>query len=167
MNKEEFIERYGEEKYRKCLERVKKYFFISKESRAKMLLKGYKREDRMRRNAETTITAEQIAEMFDNGCYWCGEKDWTKLGIDRLDNSKPHTLENCVCSCYKCNNKRSIESHKRPILQYTLDGKFVAEYESIREAVLKTGIKSIPNYLLKQKYRKSAGGYLWKYKDAA
>lgn len=55
----------------------------------------------------------------------------------------------------------------KPVLQYTLDGKFIAEYPSIKEAKRKTGITAqlISNVCRKVKPYKTAGGYIWRYKD--
>ena len=45
-------------------------------------------------------------QFWNDGCCYCGETDWHKLGADRIDNSKPHSKENCVCACEKCNVER-------------------------------------------------------------
>lgn len=59
------------------------------------------------------------------------------------------------------NRKESVQKN-RPVLQYTLDGQFVAEYSSINEAAKQTGVnQTIISYCC----RKSAGGYNWKYKE--
>lgn len=57
----------------------------------------------------------------------------------------------------------------KPVLQFTLDGKFIAEYPSAREAERQTGIY-VGNIsaCCKNKYgHKSAGGSVWKFKEAA
>lgn len=55
----------------------------------------------------------------------------------------------------------------RPVLQYTLDGQFVAEYQSMAEAERQTGIHqtSISGCCRGIKYNHTAGGYVWKYKN--
>lgn len=65
----------------------------------------------------------------------------------------------------------------KSVVQYTLDNKFIAEYKSIKDASLATGINSsnisacCRNKLYtKNGYSwvtKTAGGYVWKYKEAA
>lgn len=78
-------------------------------------------------------------------------------------------------------HKHRIE-HKRekfkPVVQYTKDGEFVAEYPSVREAERQTGIHSskISAVCMGKKKKciskgktyyyviKKAGGYIWKYK---
>ena len=58
-----------------------------------------------------------------------------------------------------------IEKQSKPILQFKKDGTFVKEWPSTNEAgrQLKTSIGNINSCL--QGYRKSAGGYVWNYKD--
>lgn len=51
----------------------------------------------------------------------------------------------------------------RPVCQFTLEGKFVKEYPSVREAERKTGILSITRALAKD--YKTGGGFQWRYKD--
>ena len=61
---------------------------------------------------------------------------------------------------------RSEETKKKLskiVLQFTLDGEFVREWCSINEAKSKLGIKNISDCC--QGKRKSAGGFLWKYKE--
>lgn len=41
-----------------------------------------------------------------NKCVYCGNEDYKSLGLDRLDNSKGHTVDNVVTACYICNTTR-------------------------------------------------------------
>ena len=81
---------------------------------------------------------------------WCTNEDNHFYGtcIDRIRESN-------------INNPKTSKS----VVQYTLDGQFVAEYPSISEASRQTGILS--SYICKnlKGYDKfeSAGGYIWKY----
>lgn len=43
-----------------------------------------------------------MENIFAKPCAYCGETDWTQLGCHRIDNSKPHTIDNVVCCCRKC-----------------------------------------------------------------
>lgn len=60
-----------------------------------------------------------------------------------------------------------VKSHSKPVLQYTLDMVFVAEYPSAAEASRQTGInKSHICSCCRGLYGfKTAGGYIWKYAD--
>lgn len=82
-----------------------------KETRAQSLIDSYKKNDLNYNRGECTITAKWILEnIFNSSCVYCGESDWRKLGCDRIDNSKPHTEDNVVCSCKKCNLKRGTKT---------------------------------------------------------
>lgn len=67
---------------------------------------------------------------------------------------------------------------KKPVLQYTLDGEFIAEYESISEAARENGLcasnigsccqqKEISNKKGGIQRYKTVGGSIWKYKEVA
>lgn len=60
-------------------------------------------------------------------------------------------------------NRKDIS---KPVLQYTLDGVFLVEYPSIKEASRQTGIHFTDISACCRKYRNrtTAGGYIWKYK---
>lgn len=66
----------------------------------------------------------------------------------------------------KCYLKAS-EAKKKPVIQLTKNGDFVAEYESAADAERKTGIKKqcICKCCLNRYGNKSAGQYIWKYKN--
>ena len=65
-----------------------------------------------------------------------------------------------------------IEKCKRPIIQYTMQGEFVKEFPSARDAMKELGIHTSHIYDVANKrlgsdkrwIRKSAGGYIWRYK---
>ena len=65
--------------------------------------------------------------------------------------------------CPKCGVKRRAISQSKTVLQFSLDGKMIAEYESVSEAIRNTGILKISNVCRGE--RKQAGGYIWRYKD--
>jgi len=78
-----------------------------------------------------TITFEEFLEMTQLNCYYCGDEPSNENkstirkmdidtgnstfiynGVDRVDNNKPHTKENCVPCCKFCNfskNNLSVE----------------------------------------------------------
>ena len=74
------------------------------------LLTNYRRDDRLQERGECTLTSKWIVEhIFSKRCLYCGESDWHFLGADRIDNTKPHTPNNCICCCSKCNAKRGLK----------------------------------------------------------
>lgn len=152
MKKEEIIEKYGIEEYKRRLEQnrlraiqyyqnnadhvkeyqkqwrkdnaeyqkqwykenadyfkdyVKEYMSNTQQGRANALVQAYKQSDSERNRGECTITSKWLIEhIFNSKCIYCGETDWKKLGCDRINNSLPHTEDNVVCSCGKCNVER-------------------------------------------------------------
>lgn len=79
-------------------------------------------------------------------------------------NRQDNRLENLCALLSSEHSKEHIEEKSKKVLQYTLDGKFIDEYISTREAERKT---KIPNQHIGQcclGKRKTAGGYVWKYK---
>lgn len=61
--------------------------------------------------------------------------------------------------------KRRIEARSKPVEQYNIDGELVGTYPSAKTAQEATGISSSNIcQVLKGRY-KTAGGYLWKYKE--
>lgn len=61
--------------------------------------------------------------------------------------------------------KKATDKMKKRVGQYSKDGTLIAEFDGIREAGRKTGIdhNTIQKVANKEKYRKTAGGYVWKY----
>ena len=88
-----------------------KYWRATKKGRASKLVGSYKNCDNNKGRGKCTLTSNWIVEhIFSSSCVYCGETDWHKLGCDRIDNSKPHTQDNVVCSCWDCNNERCTMS---------------------------------------------------------
>lgn len=94
-------------------------------------------------------------------------------------NKSDNTVDNLEWTTYTENNMHSVRvlgnnkqieySIKKAVLQYDLNGNFVAEYPSYREAQRRTGINGIDvvcrGERQKGKKQKTAGGYIWKYKE--
>lgn len=66
-------------------------------------------------------------------------------------------------------SKSAIKTFSKPVLQYTLDKQLVGEYSSAREAERQIGINHncISKCCLNRKHYKTAGGFIWKYKEVA
>lgn len=52
------------------------------------------------------LSQEQFNDLVMAPCKYCGDKDFP-LGVDRVDNSKGYTLDNCVPCCGMCNKAKS------------------------------------------------------------
>jgi hypothetical protein len=51
------------------------------------------------------FTSNVIWGMMTKGCFYCGD---IATGIDRIDSTLDHTQENCVASCWGCNNSKGV-----------------------------------------------------------
>lgn len=148
MTKNEFIKKFGEEKYQSILERNRKNYQKSKDKwkatrknyyennkehlkenmkeyttntkigRAKCLLSSYRHNDLKYNRGECELDEDFILNhIFTQPCHYCDETDWRKLGCDRIDNTKPHTPENVVPCCRKCNLKRGKKDYSSFLLK--------------------------------------------------
>lgn len=100
----------------KLLEKINKYH-KTKNGRAVLLSNRYNYEDKNRNfDISDNVLYKWIVDNIFSGqkCIYCGDQDWTHLGCDRIDNSKPHTPENVVCACGLCNIERADK--------YTVEG---------------------------------------------
>ena len=100
--------------------------------------------------------SENKTENFVSNLEWCDYSYNNTYGSRTEKMMQNHNFQMMVKNCSK------------PIIQMTKDGKFVNEYPSIREAARTLGInhQNIMNCLKKEKY-KSAGGYIWRYKNVS
>ena len=90
--------------------------YSTMEGRADNLIRRYNNDDKKRGYDTSENITEQwlIDNIFTGQCAYCGETDWRKLGADRIDNKKPHTPDNIVCACGKCN----VERNKKTLKDY-------------------------------------------------
>ena len=99
-------QRYQDNKEKNCEQ--KKQYHRTQFGRANILKNGYKKQDKRKGFPADQVVDEDwiIERIFNSSCIYCGDSDWTHLGADRIDNTKGHTSDNCVCACEKCNGKR-------------------------------------------------------------
>lgn len=120
----------------------------TKLGRAATLIHKYEQSDIKYNRGKGDLTPQWIVEnIFSKPCAHCGETDWTKIGCNRLDNSKPHTMDNVEPCCKECNDKLGCEykqqlMSKSKIYQFTLDGQLVGVFESPRDAAKHNNFKS-------------------------
>lgn len=94
-------------------------------------------------------------------------KEVNHIDEDKTNNNVEN-LEWCDTK-YNINYGTRIERQKvklsKPVLQFTLNGQFVAEYPSIIEAYRQIGIYQQSISECCKGKRKSAGGYIWRFKN--
>ncbi len=85
-----------------------------------------------------------------------------KPSIDRIDNSLGYSFSNIQLMTWRENTAKEY----RPVLQYSKDGVFINEFISGQHASNYTGITQSNVSRCCSGYRKTAGGFIWKYKDS-
>lgn len=163
---------FSEETKAKLIEAKKN---ISEETRARM-----SEANKGRIHSEKTREKISVAIKGENHPYY-GKKHSeeskakmreAKTGKKHSEESKAKMSEAKIGNTNSKGKKRSEETKKKmreakniPILQYDKQDNFIAEYCSAKEAARHIGIKNANNITpcCKGK-RKSAGGYIWKYK---
>lgn len=85
------------------------------------IILGYKHGAK-ERGYKWDLIIDQVVGIIQKPCYYCGnEKSNTKItknykegysynGIDRLDNTKGYSIENCVPCCKQCNRAKGTMS---------------------------------------------------------
>lgn len=111
------VAKHSKTHYEKYKERDKeknnnrnKEFYNTLRGRCWHISHAYQQKDTKRfGTSEYTVTTEQMQEMIETHpcCFYCGCEDISQLGLDRIDNNKPHTVDNCVVCCGKCNIERN------------------------------------------------------------
>lgn len=84
------------------------------EANFREILRSYKRGAK-NRSYEFNLSEDQFRDIIGRNCFYCGippmqvtsfknsNGPYTYNGIDRVNNSKGYTLDNCVACCKKCN----------------------------------------------------------------
>ena len=148
-------------------------YYHSIKGRANYLCKNYKQQDKKRNVGEGDLTAKWILEnIMLKPCAHCGKEGWDVIGCNRLDNSKPHTMDNVEPCCFDCNNKLARNEEKTKSLnrsdvskkayQYTLDGELVKIWESQSECG-RNGFDSSAVCACCKGKLKTHKGYKWSY----
>jgi hypothetical protein len=85
--------------------------------------------------------------------------------IDRIDSDKDYCFENCQFIEFNKNTQERNKRFSKVILQFTLDGNFIREWDSISLAskTLKINLSCISNVINFK--RNTAGGFKWGLKN--
>lgn len=96
---------------------------------------------------------------------------WQKPSVDRIDENKTYSFDNIRLVSWLDNHNSAVNNKKmglgnqgkrcRSIMQFTFDGKLIAEYVSGAEATRVTRIYGTCNAAMGSKF--FAGGYIWIY----
>jgi hypothetical protein len=75
-----------------------------------------KRRTRLKRGLVFELTFEQVKEIINKPCTYCGKENCR--GIDRIDSNIGYTIENSVPCCFTCNGMKramGVEDFKEHI----------------------------------------------------
>ena len=141
-------------------------------------MKNYNAKDAEYNRGKGDLTYTWIVEnILNKPCAHCGKTGWDVIGCNRLDNTKPHTMDNVEPCCVDCNNKlaakeKAIAFGKMIDQIDRITGEVLASYKSVREAVRLTNFSRTPilyaangGYFKKGKWINftHGNGYVWKY----
>lgn len=93
-----YREKMSKEQKEKNRSSMRKYVSSGK-GKVLNILRSYKTSD-LKKNLEFFIDEEDIEKALGSSCVYCG---FPATGLDRVDNNKGHTKENCVPCCKECN----------------------------------------------------------------
>jgi len=136
--------------------------------RAKRQLEKYRKMDIANGFGDVIDFDEKwiVSDIYAKKCVHCGESDWHKLGCNRINNSKPHTIDNVEPCCYRCNVKLYRNEAKKAIDQIDkVTGEVVYTWESATDAAKELGYSqgNINNCCIGRGYCKTYKGFVWKY----
>lgn len=155
--------------------RLDRYSNISTYKVRGKTIKQWKRADgymsvtlRIDKKQKTYLVHRLVIETFipnPDALQWINHKDENKM------NNNISNLEWCTPSynsTYNDIHLRKSMPYKKAVQQMTLDGKFIAEYESAAEAARQTGFTKggISSSCNGEKGFANYRGYRWKYKES-
>lgn len=174
MSEEEIIRR------RKSASKLKSR---SVEGKLGVVYNSQVKNSKVRGHKPPAYTREEFIEMYkENPTYlelhskWVESSydKWNAPSFDRLDNSKGYSFDNLQIVTFKRNNSLAhddmrsgvLKNAHTTIVQYTVEGDFVAEYESLKEAETATGTnRSAIGNVLNNRAKKTRCGSIWVYKS--
>ena len=101
---------------------------------------------------------------YDSSHYKCSEESKKKISDNHADFSGEKNPMFGKHHSGETKNKMSENRPSKPVLQFSKNGEFIAEYPSIAEAGRQTGCKNQSICSCCKGKQKSTGGFIWKYK---
>ena len=87
----------------------------------KVKLKSYINYDK-RKGLLSNIDLDYCVREMSKPCFYCGFVDPLCNGLDRIDNSLGHTVENCVTCCSLCNFTRMNNYTHNEFIEFIAPG---------------------------------------------
>lgn len=110
---------------------------------AKNIVNSYRQMDRERGFDDSkTITSEWFLENIAyQPCAHCGVQGIGKVGCNRLDNTKGHTIDNVESCCFKCNCKENNRDQLERGLHISQIRKKIAFSDFVKEHLMEKSKK--------------------------
>lgn len=164
-----YTERKKKNGLRSCCKNCDKIYKQSIKGRASTLLEAHKKEDKLNGRIGEIIPPNYINQqwiienIFTKPCAHCGKTGWQAIGCNRLDNSKPHTIDNVEPCCSKCNNILAHKEQGKTVHQINpITGEIVEIYSS--ELAAAKAIGGDNSYIGKCCKKNLMGyGFIWKH----
>jgi len=155
-------------------------YFRTKRGLITKIYNQQRSSSRIRNQIPPEYTLDELREwMLSNSKYhilfdiWV-KSDYQKMLIpscDRKDDYKHYTLDNLRIVTWRENEQSGYDDRRNgintksatPVVQMTINGEFVAEYYSIKQAGRETGIHYCNISSVCTGKLKTAGGFLWKH----
>lgn len=156
--------------HRNHKEERKKYkqeYLHTPNGRASNLLSQYNNNDKKYNRGKGDLTAQWIVDnIFSKPCAHCRKEGWDIIGCNRLDDTKPHTMDNVEPCCEECNKKIQTDKVSKPINQIDIKtGEVVKTWNSVSECVKNGYNAACISGCCNGKYgRKTYKGYKWQFK---
>ena len=98
-------------------------------AKASKMISSYKASDKRKGYELCDITTDWMIEnIITKPCLYCG--DTKRVGCDRIDNHRGHTMDNVIPCCYECNIAKGNNFTVEEMLEI---GKAIANVKSKRE----------------------------------
>ena len=153
----------------------------TKEGLIKKIYKAQKSRCKIKGRNLPTYSVDELKEwLYSQPEFHILYDNWKRLdyqtmaipSCDRIKNNISYTLANIQIVTWKTNLdnanqdvlKGKLKRRHKPVQQFTLDGEFIAEYESAVKASETTGsnLRNIGKVCCGE--RKTTGGFIWKFK---
>ena len=138
------------------------------EARAINLINKYNNMDKAANRPKGDLTTKWVVEnIFTKPCAHCGKEGWQIIGCNRLDNSKPHTIDNVEPCCKECNLELAGQYVKKKLSKRVdqidkITGEVVRQWNSTQEPTAYGYNEGAIAACARGKI-KTHKGYIWKY----
>lgn len=96
--------------------------------KASRMISSYRIKDLRNFNIDFKLNIDWfIDNIVNKTCHYCD--DTSNIGCDRIDNNKPHYIENVIPCCYLCNTARN---NHFTVEEFEKIGKVIKEIKAIR-----------------------------------